>query len=278
MSFISLKNVSYSYTLEDGTRIPALKNIDLEIEKGSYTALLGANGSGKSTLLLHLNGLLLPCSGRVYVDGLDTGDEENIAAIRRRIGMIFQSPLDQIVATTVEDDIAFGPENIGLDAEEIERLIDRSLSFTGLEDVRERPPHLLSPGQQQRLAVASALAMEPECLILDEASSMLDPRGKTELSQIIQRLHSEGRTIINVTHEMEEIDKARHVIVLSEGSVAFSGSPESLFEHPGLGKWRLSMPGRFELLADLKRAFPFLNGKAAALSDIGPLLAEASRD
>jgi energy-coupling factor transporter ATPase len=275
MSFISIQNLHYSYLLENGSRIPALKGIDLEIEKGSHTALLGANGSGKSTLLRHLNALLIPENGQVLVDGLDSSDDDNTMAIRRRIGMIFQSPLDQIVATTVEDDIAFGPENIGLDAAEIERLISRSLSFTGLEAVRERPPHLLSPGQQQRLAVASALAMEPECLLLDEASSMLDPRGKAELSDIIRRLHDEGRTIVNVTHEMDELDQAQRVIVLSEGSAVFSGSPQELFAHPRLQEWRLSLPASLSLLADLTQAFPFLGEKAAALAEIGPLIEEA---
>ena len=221
----ALDHVSFGYTQAD----PVLRDVSLQVERGMYVALLGANGSGKSTLARHLNGLLLPQAGQVRVDGLDTARPENILPIRMRVGMVFQNPDNQIVATTVEDDVAFGLENLGVAPGEIQERVTRALEATGLGDVRQRPPHLLSGGQKQRLAIASTLAMAQEAVILDEVTSSLDATGRRELLALVRSLHSRGGTILTVTHRMEEVLDAQHVFVLGQGRVVMQGTPREIF-------------------------------------------------
>ncbi len=221
----ALDHVSFGYTQAD----PVLRDVSLQVERGMYVALLGANGSGKSTLARHLNGLLVPQAGQVRVDGLDTARPENILPIRMRVGMVFQNPDNQIVATTVEDDVAFGLENLGVAPGEIQERVTRALEATGLGDVRLRPPHLLSGGQKQRLAIASTLAMAQEAVILDEATSSLDATGRRELLALVRSLHSRGGTILTVTHRMEEVLDAQHVFVLGQGRLVMQGTPREIF-------------------------------------------------
>ncbi len=221
----ALDHVSLGYTQAD----PVLRDVSLQVERGMYVALLGANGSGKSTLARHLNGLLLPQAGQVRVDGLDTARPENILPIRMRVGMVFQNPDNQIVATTVEDDVAFGLENLGVAPGEIQERVTRALEATGLGDVRQRPPHLLSGGQKQRLAIASTLAMAQEAVILDEVTSSLDATGRRELLALVRSLHSRGGTILTVTHRMEEVLDAQHVFVLGQGRLVLQGTPREIF-------------------------------------------------
>ena len=219
------------YTYEAGTQKPepALRGIDLTVHAGDYVALIGANGSGKSTLLRHLNALLLPSSGQVWVDQRDTRDPANLRHIRSTVGMVFQNPDSQIVASTVQEDVAFGPENLGVPENELRQRVEWALSAVGLQELRERASRLLSAGQKQRLAIAAALAMRPRCLLLDEASSMLDPAGRAQLQAAIEGLHAQGMAIVSATHNMAEAARAQRVVALSEGQVALQGDPRSVF-------------------------------------------------
>ncbi|MBM7865860.1 energy-coupling factor transporter ATPase [Heliobacterium gestii] len=232
---ISIENVSFQYRNPDGDAIQALSNVSLTIRPGEWVAVLGANGSGKSTLAKHLNALLTPAGGRVRVNGLDTQDLRQCYDIRRQVGMVFQNPDNQLVATTVEEDVAFGPENLGLPSEEIRRRVDEALDVVGLQSLRERPPHDLSGGQKQRVAIAGALALRPEYLVFDEATSMLDPQSRREVLQTVRRLHKElAMTVITITHDMEEAAEAERVVVMAKGTVVFDGIPEALFCEEGL--------------------------------------------
>ncbi|WP_054520726.1 energy-coupling factor transporter ATPase [Thermanaerothrix daxensis] len=226
---IRISNLHFQYQTPDGKALPALRGINLEIESGDYVALVGANGSGKSTLVRHLNALLLPDRGDVWVDGLNTREVTAHPLIRQRVGMVFQFPEDQIVASVVEDDVAFGLENLGLSSEEIRQRVAEMLQTLGLWEHRLRPPHLLSAGQIQRLALAGVLVLRPRCLILDEATTMLDPQGRLRLLALVEALNREGMTLIHVTHHMEEAVRARRVIVLHQGEVALDGSPAEVF-------------------------------------------------
>lgn len=226
---IRVENLEYVYPLGRGTGIPALRGINLAIQEGEYIAIIGANGSGKSTLVRHLNALLLPTRGDVWVNGWNTRDPDHIRDIRQTVGMVFQVPDNQIVATVVEEDVAFGPENLGVPDEELPARVTWALETVGLLAHAKRASHRLSAGQKQRLAVAAALAMKPRCLILDEATAMLDPAGKAQLLETVRRLHQEGTTIIAVTHVMEEAVEAGRVVVLHEGRVAMDGTPAQVF-------------------------------------------------
>ncbi|MBO4583631.1 MAG: energy-coupling factor transporter ATPase [Clostridia bacterium] len=224
---IRFDGVSFFYGKSE---TPALKNINMTIGRGEFVAVLGHNGSGKSTLGKLMNCVLTPTEGKVYTAGMDTSDEANVYEIRRRAGMIFQNPDNQLVATVVEDDVAFAPENLGLPREEIRRRVDESLKAVGMYDYRDHTPANLSGGQKQRVAIAGVLAMEPECLIMDEATSMLDPVGRREVTAIAHRLNEErGMTVICITHHMSEAVSADRVIVLKSGEILLDGTPKEVF-------------------------------------------------
>ncbi|MCQ2409084.1 MAG: energy-coupling factor transporter ATPase [Clostridia bacterium] len=229
MSQIVLKGVSYSYSLGEGRSLKALKNLSFSIEKGEFVTLLGMNGSGKSTLAKLLNGLFIPSEGEILIDGLSTASEKNTFEIRKKVGMVFQNPDNQMVATIIEDDIAFGPENLGLKREEIVKRVDEALKSVGMEEFRERTTQKLSGGQKQRIAIAGVLAMRPDVIIFDESTSMLDPKGRDEIMDIARKLNSEGITIINITHSMEEAALSDRVIVLRKGRIAIDGNPKEVF-------------------------------------------------
>lgn len=229
MSQIEVKNVSYNYSLGDGRAVKALKNVSFSIEKGSFVALTGMNGSGKSTLAKLLNGLFVPAEGEVLIDGLSTKDEKNTFEIRKKAGMVFQNPDNQMVATIIEDDVAFGPENIGVPRDEIIERVTSALDAVGMSDYRSRTASKLSGGQKQRVAIAGVLAMRPDILILDESTSMLDPIGRRDVMSVAKALNQKGITVINITHNMDEACLADRIIVLRKGRVAIDGSPKEVF-------------------------------------------------
>lgn len=229
---IEFDNVTYSHPVPGSTPIPALKNINLRIEDGEFIAIVGANGSGKTTLARHINALLQPDQGTVRVQGLDSRIRTSLNKIRTTVGMVFQNPEDQLVSTVLEEDIAFGPENLGLEPAEIRRRIEEALEITGLTEQRSRPPHMLSAGQKQRAALAGVLAMRPRCVIFDETTAMLDPGGRRMVRDLITRLHAEGLTVIVISHFMREAVAADRIVALDHGRIAFDGSPRQLFARP----------------------------------------------
>ena len=228
---IQVEHLAYNYTGEDDSPgIPVFEDISLSVEEGSFVAILGGNGCGKSTLAKHFNTILLPKGGKVYVCGMDTADEEKLIAIRRSVGMVFQNPDNQIVANVVEEDVAFGPENLGIASPAIRQRVDNALKQVGMYDYREHAPHLLSGGQKQRVAIAGVIAMEPKCIVLDEPTAMLDPKGRREVMETILRLNAEkGITVVLITHHMDEAAQAQRVIVLHKGNVALDGTPQQVF-------------------------------------------------
>ena len=248
--------LSFSYPVEEGQRrTTALDNVTLSIEKGSFVVVLGHNGSGKSTLAKHMNAVLLPSGGAVYVEGMDTKKEELLLEIRRRVGMVFQNPDNQIVANVVEEDVAFAPENLGVPTAEIRRRVDDALAAVGMMEFTRHAPHLLSGGQKQRVAIAGVIAMEPECIVLDEATAMLDPSGRREVLDTVHRLNRErGITVVHITHHMSEAEDADRVIVMNDGVVSMDGTPREIFsrveELQALG---LAAPDTVELLRRLNR-------------------------
>ncbi|HPX93270.1 MAG TPA: energy-coupling factor transporter ATPase [Bacillota bacterium] len=247
---IKFQNVSFSYGAMQGQRsIQAVRQLSLSIERGAHVALIGRNGSGKSTMARLMNGLLLPDEGLVMVGGKLTADDDSIYEIRRQCGMVFQNPDNQIIGTTVKDDVAFGPSNLGLPPEEIFRRVDQSLAMTGLSDLKDRAPHELSGGQKQKLAIASVLAMRPDCLILDEATAMLDPVARREVMALITRLKKDqGITIVQITHHMEEALLADYVYVIGDGRIAFEGTPAQVFDQVGRVKSEgLAVPAHLEI-------------------------------
>ena len=207
----------------------AVDGVSLAIERGSFTAILGKNGSGKSTLAKNLNGLLLPTEGVIYVNGYDTADDEHIWDVRQSAGMVFQNPDNQLVSAIVEDDVAFGPENLGIEPAEIRRRVDKALQDVNMGAYKNKPPHLLSGGQKQRVAIAGVVAMKPSCIIFDEPTAMLDPKGRSEIMSIIKELHAEGITVILITHFMEEAVEAERVIIMHDGRVFMDGTPQEVF-------------------------------------------------
>ena len=238
-----------------GEARPTLGDLSLEIARGSFVAVLGHNGSGKSTLAKHFNAILLPTGGKVYVDGMDTSDENNLLAVRATVGMVFQNPDNQIVANVVEDDVAFAPENLGVPPQEIRARVDAALKQVGMYDFRLHAPHLLSGGQKQRIAIAGILAMEPECIVLDEATAMLDPAGRREVIDTVLRLNREqGITVVLITHHMVEAERADRVIVMNDGEVAMDGTPRQVFSQvERLHELGLAAPDTVELLYRLRR-------------------------
>ena len=227
--YIRVENLTFDYEKPDGLPRRALDGVDFAIEKGSFTAIIGHNGSGKSTLAKNINALLRPTSGRVFVDGIDTSIPENIWEVRKRVAMVFQNPDNQIVSAIVEDDIAFGPENLGVEPDQIRDRVAFALDAVEMEEYRNKPPHLLSGGQKQRIAIAGAVAMEPECIVFDEPTAMLDPRGRQEVLKVIDRLHSAGITVVLITHFMEEATRADRILVMKDGKVRMDGTPHQVF-------------------------------------------------
>ena len=251
--FISIENITFSYP--EAAR-PALDGVTLDIYPGSFVAVLGANGSGKSTLAKHLNAILLPTSGRVLVDGMDTASPENLIPIRRRVGMVFQNPDNQIVANVVEDDVAFAPENLGVEPAEIRRRVDDALNAVGMSAFAMHAPHLLSGGQKQRIAIAGVLAMRPQVLVLDEPTAMLDPRGRREVMDTVEALcREQGITVVLITHHMEEAARADRVVVMAKGRPVMDGTPRTIFPRvEELRSLQLDVPGATELVRGLNAA------------------------
>ena len=252
MSQIVLKGVSYSYSLGEGSSLKALKNLSFSVEKGEFVALAGMNGSGKSTLAKLLNGLFIPSSGDVLIDGLSTSDEKNTFEIRKKEGMVFQNPDNQMVATIIEDDVAFGPENIGVPRDEIIERVDEALEAVGMNEYRKRSASKLSGGQKQRIAIAGVLAMRPDILILDESTSMLDPNGRKEIMSIAKKLNEQGITVINITHNMDEAVLADRIIVLRKGRIAIDGTPKEVFSSGLLEACGLTLPPVYALCKNLE--------------------------
>ncbi|MDZ4655773.1 MAG: energy-coupling factor transporter ATPase [Coriobacteriia bacterium] len=259
---LEFEGVSYTYQGADG---PALAGVSLQLSPGEIVVLVGANGSGKSTLARLCNGLIVPDRGAVTVDGIATTDSERVFDIRSRVGLVLQNPDNQIVGTVVEEDVAFGPENLGVFPAELRMRVDAALAAVGLTGMERREPHLLSEGQKMRLAIAGALAMEPDYLVFDEPTAMLDPRGRADVLAVMQRLRSEGRGILHITHDLDDAARADRVLALDAGSLAFEGSPEELFGH-------------VELLDDLGLELPPLAAAAAYLRAAGHAVPAAVAD
>ena len=253
---IKTENLSFSYPPDEGKEpVLALNDIDLSIGQGSFIAVLGHNGSGKSTLAKHMNAVLLPGGGKVWVDGMDTLDESLLLEIRRRVGMVFQNPDNQIVANAVEEDVAFGPENMGVPSEEIQRRVTAALKAVGMEEFTLHAPHHLSGGQKQRVAIAGVIAMEPACIVLDESTAMLDPLGRREVLDTVKQLNREkGITVVLITHHIDEAILADRVVVMDSGMVVMDGAPgEILVQVEELRKIGLAAPHTVELLYGLRQ-------------------------
>ena len=253
MSIIRFENVHFSYPDSDRD---SLCGVDLEIEEGSFVAVLGHNGSGKSTLAKHMNAILLPTGGKVFVNGIDTADEQRLLDVRRCVGMVFQNPDNQIVANVVEEDVAFAPENLGVPSEEIRERVDSALRTVGMFEYRQHAPHLLSGGQKQRVAIAGVIAMQPRVLVLDEPTAMLDPQGRREVVATVTRLCREsGMTVVLITHHMEECVGADRLVVMSNGKIAADGTPGEVFSQVELMEREgLDVPETVRLCFDLNKA------------------------
>lgn len=253
---ISVEHLAYTYPgIDETPGVMVFEDMNLKIEEGSFVAILGTNGCGKSTLAKHFNSILLPSGGKVYVCGIDTANEERIMQVRRSVGMVFQNPDNQIVANVVEEDVAFGPENLGVSSPEIRHRVNRALKQVGMYDYREHAPHLLSGGQKQRVAIAGIIAMEPKCIVLDEPTAMLDPRGRREVIETIGQLNREkGITVVLITHHMDEAAKADRVVVLHKGKVAADGTPQKVFSQVELlHALGLAAPESVELCWELNK-------------------------
>lgn len=258
MDYISVQNVTFQYESQDDTETVSkkqvLNDISLEIKKGEFVAILGHNGSGKSTIAKHLNAMLLPSSGKVFIDGMDTADEKLTYDIRRKVGLVLQNPDNQLVASIVEEDVAFGPENLGIPSDEIRERVDEALKAVDMVDYRLHAPHKLSGGQKQRVAIAGIIAMKPDCIVLDEPTAMLDPKGRQEVMDTILKLNREnGITIVMITHYMEEAVLADKVYVIDNGKMLTSGIPREVFSQVELlKKHRLDVPQATELCHKLR--------------------------
>ncbi len=252
---IRLEDLSYAYHAGQENELPVLKHVDLSVRRGEFLAILGANGSGKSTLAKQLNGILIPTDGHCIVNGMDTRVTEQLWRIRQQVGMVFQNPDNQMVAAVVEDDVAFGPENLGVPPAEIRRRVDAALRAVGMEDYRSYAPHRLSGGQKQRVAIAGALAMETDCIVFDEPTAMLDPQGHEEVMETVKRLHEDrGITIVYITHFMEEAAAAERVIVLETGSIALQGTPREVFTQvEQMKRMKLDVPMAAEMAHRLRQ-------------------------
>ena len=256
MDMIETKNLAFAYPADEGEmQTLALRDVSVTIEKGSFVVVLGHNGSGKSTFAKCLNAVLLPCGGKVYVEGIDTQDEALLLEIRRRVGMVFQNPDNQIVANVVEEDVAFAPENLGVPTEEIRRRVDAALAAVDMTAFTTHAPHLLSGGQKQRVAIAGVIAMEPACIVLDEATAMLDPVGRQEVLSAVHKLNREkGITVVLITHHINEAEDADRVIVMDDGQVVLDGGPREVFTRvETLRSMGLTVPDTIDLLDRLRR-------------------------
>ncbi len=271
---IEIKNLTFTYP---NAVTPALDGVTLDILPGTFTAVLGSNGSGKSTLAKHMNAILLPSAGRILVEGLDTTHEENIIPIRRRVGMVFQNPDNQIVANVVEDDVAFAPENLGIPPEDIRRRVDDALRQVGMYDLRMHAPHLLSGGQKQRVAIAGVLAMEPRVLVLDEPTAMLDPAGRREVLRTVETLRREkGMTVVLITHHMDEAALADRVVVLDRGHIVMDGCPREIFpQSERLEELHLAVPETTKLIHQLNAAGMNLPPDVLTPEECAAVIAEA---
>ncbi len=269
MAFIELEHITFSYRHHEGDKpAPDIENdetavihdVSLQIEKGEYTAVLGHNGSGKSTLAKLMNFILTPQSGRIIIDGTDITSpaltEQQLLELRRKVGMVFQNPDNQLVATVVEEDVAFGPENLGLPSAEIRRRVDEALALVGMTEYARHSPHQLSGGQKQRIAIAGIIAMMPECIIFDESTAMLDPSGRAEVLSTMEMLNRDrGITVLTITHNMEEAVRARRVIVINDGRIALDGTPREVFSHvDALEQMGLDVPQYTELADELRKS------------------------
>ena len=256
MDMIETKNLAFAYPADEGEmQTLALRDVSVSIEKGSFVVVLGHNGSGKSTFAKCLNAVLLPCGGKVYVEGMDTQDEALLLEIRRRVGMVFQNPDNQIVANVVEEDVAFAPENLGVPTEEIRRRVDAALAAVDMTAFTTHAPHLLSGGQKQRVAIAGVIAMEPACIVLDEATAMLDPVGRQEVLSAVHKLNREkGITVVLITHHINEAEDADRVIVMDDGQVVLDGGPREVFTKvEALRSMGLTVPDTIDRLDRLRR-------------------------
>ena len=258
MDFIRVEDLIFEYMKTDEGGAPvatrAIDGVSFNVERGSFTAIIGQNGSGKSTLAKNLNGLLLPTEGKVYIDGLDTALTENTWKVRQKVAMVFQNPDNQIVSAIVEDDVAFGPENLGIDPAEIRQRVDRALDGVEMGDYKDKAPHLLSGGQKQRIAIAGAVAMEPECIVFDEPTAMLDPKGRREVLAIARDLNAKGMTVVFITHFMEEAACADKVIVMDGGRIKMQGTPREVFaREEELVALSLGVPAAVQLASQLRK-------------------------
>ena len=266
-SYIKIENLSISYDEDDGGKTSVLRNINLDIKKGEYLAVLGHNGSGKSTLAKLLNMILEPDSGKIYIEGKDITDpnmtEDDVFELRKKVGMVFQNPDNQLVATIVEDDVAFGPENLGVESSEIRRRVDEALAVVGMSEYAKGEPARLSGGQKQRIAIAGILAMHPDCMIFDESTAMLDPLGRRDIMNTIEKLNREhGITIIMITHYMDEAARANRIVVIDDGVVLMDGTPKEIFADPdSLEKCGLDVPQCVGLIHSLKKKGIYIEGE-----------------
>ena len=272
-SVIEIKNLHFTY---QGADEESLKGVNLEIERGSFVAILGHNGSGKSTLAKHLNAILLPTEGQVLINGIDTTDEDRLLDIRRTVGMVFQNPDNQIVANVVEDDVAFAPENLGVPSEEIRERVDNALKQVDMYEFRMHAPHLLSGGQKQRVAIAGVIAMQPEVIVLDEPTAMLDPKGRREVIDTVTKLCREsGITVVLITHHMSECINADRLIVMSNGNVVADGKPEAVFSQVELMRSEgLTVPATTDILYELNSRGMKLNLAALSISECAKEIAK----
>lgn len=254
-NLIEIKNLKHVYTDTDGNEIKALDGVSLSIARGEFVAVIGANGSGKSTLARHLNALLLPSEGKCIVAGMDTADADNLWKIRQHVGMVFQNPDNQIVAAIVEEDVAFGPENIGVPPKKIRTRVDNALAAVGMTEYARHAPHLLSGGQKQRVAIAGVLALEPDCIVLDEPTAMLDPRGRSEIVSTVKKLNREKKiTVVYITHYMEEAMQADRIIAMEQGKIKMQGTPEEIFARVNeLHSMGLETPVAAQVAFDLRQ-------------------------
>jgi len=271
---IEISDLHYTYEGENSPAVAALRGLSMQVRVGEFIAVVGANGSGKTTLARHLNGLLLPTKGSVVVNGLDTREPSVLPQVRSQVAMVLQRPEDQIVATTIEDDVAFGPENLGLVSDEIGSRVRWALETVGLWGIRHRPPHMLSVGQQQRVAIAGALAMSPTCLVLDEATAMLNPAGRNELIALLRKLHAQGTTVILITHWMNDAAQAERLVALAEGQVAFDGTPREFFAAPDrVASLGLELPPLMTLGVNLRERWPDFRVSPVTIDEmVGALL------
>jgi len=254
-AIVKTEHLTFSYTTAEGISPIVLDAVDLDIQEGSFVAILGHNGSGKSTLAKHMNAILLPTGGKVWVNGIDTSDEAHLLDVRSTVGMVFQNPDNQIVANVVEEDVAFAPENLGVPPEEIRQRVDDALKLVGMYEYREHAPHLLSGGQKQRIAIAGVIAMRPRCVVLDEPTAMLDPTGRDEVLRTIRLLNQkQGVTVVLITHHMDEAAQADRLVVMSKGKIIADGPPKSVFQDvEGLRAVGLTVPETVELLYELQQ-------------------------